>query len=416
MHIEPVSGLATGVTAWVIVDKVSSKRISLGLLSVALLGLAWTVGPLRAPWAQGQEFVKNPGFEGPAWQTNAVGTSVSSWLGADWQPWSVLGDQIENREVEYKLITLETSNSSDLRSHVRSGKHSQQFFTNGASHTAGFYQKIQVPPNSQLTFAIWVQMQTGQNLIYVDGRYVSDLAGGGGNYYAQVGIDPTGATPAAFGAPLPASVQWSEPLWDISAYGQDEKGNPADLWVPISISAQAQGAWITVYTSGKCKYPTKYNSSFWDDASLTISQPPTPTPRPPTATLPPTATALPTETPLPTETSLPTETPLSTATSGPTSTPTSAWTATALPSATPPPTKTLIPTPSRTPTPTVITDIAQKPGVPIPEASYTPVAMQAAADVPAGGFPARLALILTAAVLIFVALAVGLFIGRWLAQ
>jgi hypothetical protein len=390
---------------------------------VVLLGLAWTVCPLGYPVVHGQTLIKNPGFEDAAWQTNSVGTSVSSWLGVEWQPWSVLGNQIENREVEYKLITLETSNSSDLRSHVRSGRHAQQFFTNGASHTAGFYQKVQVPPGSQLTFTTWVQIQTGQSLIYVGGRYVSDLSGGGGNYYVQVGIDPTGATPSAFGAPLPASIQWSEPLWDISAHGQDENGNPADLWVPISVSAQAQGGWVTVYTLGKCKYPTKYNSSFWDDAGLTVSQPPTPTPRPPTATLPPTSTPLPTATSLPTVTPLPTSTPMppETATPVPTSTPlekSPPATATAILSATSLPTETPVPTPSRTPTPTVITEIVSRLATLTPTATgpSMSVSLPMVASASTGALPARTASILVAAVLIFVALAVGLFVGRWLAR
>jgi len=313
--------------------------------------------------ARSQELIRNAGFEGPAWQTYVVGTSISSWLGAEWQPWSVLGDQIKNREVEYKLITLETSHATDLKNHVRSGNHAQQFFTNGASHTAGFYQRVAVPPNSQVTFTIWVQIQSGDKMIWVDGHYVSDLSGGGGNYWTQVGIDPGGARPAACGAPLPGTIQWSEPMWDISAHGLDEKGNPADLWVPLSVSARAQGGQVTVYTRGQCKYPTKYNSSFWDDASLAIVQPPTPTPRPPTntplptspPTLAPTHTATPTHTVAPTATSTFTPEPTSTSTSTPsptlipTSTPSLTATATHTPSPTATTTATLEPTDTSTP-------------------------------------------------------------------
>jgi hypothetical protein len=275
-------------------------------------------------------------------------------LAEDWQPWSVLGDQIENREVEYKLIALETSHSTDLRSHVRSGRHAQQFFTNGASHTAGFYQRVAVPPNSQVTFTIWVQIQSGNKMIWVDGRYVSDLSGGGGNYWAQAGIDPGGARPAAFGAPLPATIQWSEPMWDISAHGVDEKGNPADLWVPLTVSVRAQGGQVTLYTRGQCKYPTKYNSSFWDDASLEVVQPPTPTPRPPTHTPLPTPTETPAPTPVPTNTALPTHTLAPTSTAAPTATATLTATApsTATATQTPEPTSTETPTASPTETPT----------------------------------------------------------------
>jgi hypothetical protein len=220
---------------------------------------------------------------------------------------------------------------------VHSGNHAQQFFTNGATHTAGFYQRVRVPANGQVTFTIWVQIQTGQDLLYVNDRYVSDL-GAGGNYFVQVGIDPGGRTPAHFGAPLPDSIRWSKPLWDISAHGQDEKGNPADLWVPISVSAQARGEWIAVYTRGQCKYPTKYNSSFWDDASLAVSQPPTPTRPPPTATSASTPVATDTPTVVPTATQTPTAVPTSTPSRTPTAVPTTTSTSTAIPVATSTPT------------------------------------------------------------------------------
>jgi hypothetical protein len=380
-----------------------SGRVAAVRAILASLLFSLTLWPLEA---QGQAVIKNAGFEGPAWQTHVVGTSVSSWLGADWQPWSVLGDEIENREVEYKLITLETSHSPDLRSHVHSGNHAQQFFTNGATHTAGFYQKVQVPSNSDVTFTIWVQIQTGQNLLYVEGRYVSELKGGGGNYYAQVGIDPGGATPAAFSAPLPTSIQWSEPLWDISAHGEDENGNPADLWVPISISARSQGQWIAVYTLGKCQYPTKYNSSFWDDASLAISMPATPTPRPPTATPLPSATPTPTQTTAPTATLPPTPTK--------TLEPTSTSTLTATPTVTATPSPSPSPTLTASPTPTVITEIVQ--AAPTATQTLVPTVVAAAASDPAGGVPGRGVWILIMTVLILGALAVGLLIGRWLAR
>jgi hypothetical protein len=197
---------------------------------------------------------------------------------------------------------------------------------------------------------------------------VSDLSGGGGNYWVQVGIDPGGARPAAFGAPLPATIQWSEPVWDISAHGVDEGGNPADLWIPLSISARAQGGYVTVYTRGQCKYPTKYNSSFWDEASLVVVQPPTPTPRPPTNTPQPTPTPAATHTLVPTNTPEPTPTPTSTpeptASSTPTSTatptftstPTSTHTATVAPTASPTLTATETPAPTDTATPVVEPD------------------------------------------------------------
>lgn len=380
---------------------------------VLLLGLSFFLSPSQA---QSQELVRNAGFEGPPWQTHTVGTSISSWLAAEWQPWSVLGDQLKNREVEYKLITLETSHSTDLKSHVRSGKHAQQFFTNGASHTAGFFQRVAVPRNSQVTFTIWVQIQSGDKLMWVDGHYVSDLSGGGGNYWAQVGIDPGGARPAGFGAPLPATIQWSEPMWDITAHGVDEKGNPADLWVPLSVSVRAQGDHVTVYTRGQCKYPTKYNTSFWDDASLAVVQPPTPTPRPPTNTPLPTSTP----SPAPTHTTTPTNTVAPTATSTDTPAPTSTSTQTPIPTATQTATPTRTATATRTASPTATeTETPQPTDTVVPAADKTTAPTATAAQAGAPGNGARWQQTLAVGIVGLLALMVGvlgLVVGRELAK
>jgi hypothetical protein len=319
-------------------------------------------------------------------------------------PWSILGDSVTNREVEYKLITLETGRTRDLESHVHSGDHAQQFFTNGGSHTAGFYQRVKVPANSLVTFTIWAQMQTGQDLIFVDGRYVSNLAEGGGNYAVQVGIDPAGATPSYFGAPLPGTIAWSELLWDVSAWGTDEKGNPADLWVPLSVTTRAQGEWVAVYTRGQCKYPTKYNSSFWDDASMTTAAPPTATPVPATATPVVSPTATPEPSPTATVTTVPTATPQSTSTATPTPEPTSTLTRTPTSTATPRPTSTPIKIPTWTP------NAASQPTATFIVAT---TAQPAAPERTAFWSSSWFGLAVTAA-LIVAAMAVGLGIGVWL--
>ncbi len=383
--------------------KKPSSMLSL-LVVVSLLALL--------PWsaqAQTQIPIKNAGFEGAVRSTQAEGTSVSSWLAVDWYPWSILGDATYNREVEYKLITLETGRNPDLENHVRSGNHAQQFFTNGGTHTAGFYQRVKVPANSQVTFTIWVQIQTGENLLFINDKYVSDLTKGGGNYFVQAGIDPTGATPSHFGAEPPQTVKWTEPVWEINLWGTDSSGNINDLWGALSITAQVQGEWVTIYSRGQCKFPTHYNTSFWDDASLTVSTPPTPTSPPPTATraTTPTNTPQPSPTPTetvlvtPTETAAPTETPTFTPTAPPTETPTMT------------PTPTFTPTPDWTPTPTLIAALPQQTSTPVviiiyatPEPTPTQVPALSPGTVR----------IIVASILVLVAMGVGLGVGLWLAK
>jgi hypothetical protein len=292
--------------------------------------------------------IANPGFEEGAYKTEGMGTSLSSWLANGWMPWSILGDATNNREVEYKLVDA-ISVGSDY--HIHSGRYSQAFFTTYGTHTGGFYQRIQVPPGSRVTFSIWAQIYTGERELISDGHPYSDLEWpsgpddkrGPGNYRVWAGVDPYGSAPG-WGSPPPDTTVWSEPVLDRETRVVGADGSQIDAWVQLSVSTIAQGEWVTVFAKGSPEFPVKHNDSFWDDACLMVEAPPTDTPRPtstpaptstPTETREPTAmptatTAPPTDTPVPTETSTPTEVP-PTETALPTATGTSQPTDTAAP-------------------------------------------------------------------------------------
>jgi len=308
------------------------------LTLVALLLLALP-GPVAAQCPG--NLLANPGFEEGEYKTEGMGTSLSSYLGNGWKPWSILGDQTKNREVEYKVLDARVLGPT---TRIHSGLHSQKFFTTYATHTAGFYQRVPVPRGSKVTFSIWVQIYTGERELTVGDDFVSDLENPG-EYRVSIGIDPTGAEPAGFGAPPIPNTVWSGTLTEQDTRTHNEQGWEVDSWVQLSVSTIAQADHVTVYTRGQPEYAVKHNDSYWDDACLIAETPPTPTPRPtntPTDTPIPTDTPLATDTPLPTDTPPPTDTPLPTDTPTPTATPVPE--PSAQPADTPSPTAALQPT------------------------------------------------------------------------
>lgn len=278
----------------------------------------------------------NPGFEGGYYRGEDVGTSLSSWIANGWTPWSLVEGQQENREPEYFVVDRRQVSDGNYR--VRSGNRSQKFFTLYATHTSGFYQRVQVNPGRRVVFSIWVQIATGEEDLTSDGRPISDLENPG-EYQVFVGIDPHGGLPPAFGAPPPSHTIWSDPVVDHETRITNEEGHEIDAWVQLSVSAIAQEDYVTVYTKGTQEYAVKHNNSFWDDACLIMATPPT---------------ATPTDTPIPTETAIPTNT----------RTPTLIPTETATPIATateeeaPPPTDTPTPSPAP-PSPTATPVVAE---------------------------------------------------------
>ncbi len=283
----------------------------------------------------------NPSFENGKYKGETVGTSLSSWMAVDWLPWSLKGDAVTNREPEYFVVNRSVIKDGAYRGH--DGNFTFKFFSGYSTHTSGFYQQVHVPKGSKVVFTIWVQIATGQEEITANGHPVSDLDAPG-KYRVVAGVDPTGATPVAFGAPPPDTVVWGNVVLDSDTRTTGPAGEPYDAWVQLSASAIAQNDVVTVYTKGYPEFPVKNNSSFWDDAALVVETPPTATPCP---------TNTPTNTPSVTATPLPTNTPTATATFTASPTPTQTNTPTPVPP-TATPTLTNTPAPTSSPvTPTV---------------------------------------------------------------
>lgn len=163
-----------------------------------------------------------------------------------------------NRRPEYKR--------EEGTPRVYAGAKAQKFFTTYGTHTAGFYQAVEVPADSWLRFSIWVWAWSSD-------KDIAEHSFQPGYYALEVGIDPTGGE-----AWDSDDIEWSEPI-----VRHDE-------WVQLTVDAHAITDTITVWTRGTQTWPVKHNDSYWDEAELVLLE----TPPEPTATPGPTHTPYPT--------------------------------------------------------------------------------------------------------------------------
>ena len=245
-----------------------------GLLVCGLLGGLWAI-PAGAAQAN---LLANPGFETGFY---VQGGTAEVSVGNGWSAWWVQGSQEQVNQgylvrPEYKG---EDANVFGAR-RVRSGRYSQKYFSSFSTHDAGLMQSVDVPAGAFLEFSAWVQ-------VWSSGGDDPDKVVEPGYYQVSVGIDPTGGTDATA----------DSVVWSAQSYADN-------VWVHLTVTAQAQGSRVTVFTRGAPQYRVKHNDSYWDDMILrqvseadTATATPTATPQAeataePTAT--PTATAEPT--------------------------------------------------------------------------------------------------------------------------
>ena len=267
-----------------------ARAIGILLAAIAL----WT-GSLNA-WPQAQEaqnLLVNPGFEeGFYYADNTPELEIAQ----GWKPWWIEGSREETstgylHRPEYKAE--DSLLYGDRR--VRSGRYAQKFFTTYSTHHAGFFQRADAPTGSQVTFCIWVQSWSSSG---IDPNRSQEP----GNLRVSVGLDPLGRSD-----PYYPEVIWSEPVMEY------------DKWLHLCVSGPVLANGVTVWTRSEVEWRVLHNDSYWEDATLVISQPP------------PTPTPIPTNTPVPTNTPTPSSTPTPTATSSASPTPTRRPTQTATP-------------------------------------------------------------------------------------
>ncbi len=257
--------------------------LALGVLMMAVgVGKGGLHGRLQAQ--EPTNLLVNPSFEeGFYFADNVPEMQVAN----GWKPWWIEGSREETsrgylHRPEYKA---EDRNLFGNR-RIRSGRFAQKYFTSYSTHHAGFFQRAAAPQGSQVTFCMWVQVWSSSR----DDPNHSEEAG---NVRVSVGIDPLGRSD-----PYYPEVIWSEPVMEY------------DQWLHLCLSGPVLSNGVTVWTRSVVEWPVVHNDTYWDDATLVISQPP------------PTATPLPTNTPLPTATPVPSPTPVPAATTTAADTPT----------------------------------------------------------------------------------------------
>lgn len=305
--------------------------------------------------AQGENLLRNPGFEGNFF---AWGGINEIQVAHEWTPWWA---EDTNHDPAWHRPEYKRALAAIFPNRVMNGDSAQQWFTFHASHLAGMYQQVfNVTPGQNYRFSIWAQVWSSVE----DDPNVSVLPA---NPHLRIGIDPTGNWSSGAG-----TVVWS---------GEASMSSIIDQWGAVSIEAVAQNDIITVFMRTSPDFANKHNDIYWDNASLVAvgpaAPPPTNTPLPITATpLPPPPTTTPDIPP--------------TATSAP---PSSTPTLTVTPQATDMPSPTVTSTPTHTPEPSPTPLSTETPGPPTETstaATSTPVEAVAAAVTDAAATPVSL--------------------------
>jgi LysM repeat protein len=225
-----------------------------GLCLVASVLPSWSPVAVRPAGAQANLLV-NPGFEEGFQVQGASEISV----GNGWTAWWIQGGVAQTSEGYWVRPEYKGEDSAVFGPRrVRGGRFSQKFFSSYSTHDAGLFQAVAVPSGATVRFSVWVETWSSS-------EDDPDTIVAPGNYFASVGIDPTGAAD-----PTSPAVVWSEPVLS------------QNQWIPLSVTARAQAGQVTVFLRGAPQFRVKHNDSYWDDASLvTVSEvPPAPAPTP----------------------------------------------------------------------------------------------------------------------------------------
>jgi hypothetical protein len=234
-----------------------SNRLLFIILTLLLVGggLVWLdSAPAQA---QGQNLLTNPSFEapyGPYVPETAqeladcpMGVCNTAQVAAGWKPWWVKERETDVNP-EYK-----PADTAVAGNRVRSGQYAAQYFSFWTTHKAGLRQTVTVPAGATVEFSVWGFSWMSEG----DDPFTSDYSG---TPNMRVGIDPTGGT-----SPYGPAIVWSE-------YKQ-----AFDSYQLFSVSAQAQGTQVTVFTfaapsvnPNSPDYGFKHADMYWDDAALVV--------------------------------------------------------------------------------------------------------------------------------------------------
>lgn len=218
------------------------------------------------PYQGGPELLKNPGLDGPTFQSQCCGADGQpindAQVAEGWTAWwldvppdyVVLPDDCERR-TKYSCYWARPEFVDSARigvaSRVRSGGNSQTYFTSGYMHEAGLYQRVTgITPGTQLRFSVYMSAWMCMEDSACPGGLVSDQPS---TMHLRVGLDPTGGTD-----PFSANIVWSGEM------------DSFDRWSPYSVEAVAQADAVTVFTHSRPEWTARrsHNDVYVDEASL----------------------------------------------------------------------------------------------------------------------------------------------------
>lgn len=220
------------------------------LISLVWLVAAQAIAAPPAPWAN---LLQNPRFEQglegwTSWYYEDIvmnkdkGQTASPDLQLSlYQPYFMVSEHKWDRETRGK-------GEDTAAAGAVSGRHYTRF-------RAGFFQSVYVAPGSRVGFTVWVN------------GFCEDEGQGKCPVLLRAGIDPYGGTD--WRSP---NIQWV----DVQVSDQQYK-------MLITPQVQVPDGRVTVFLWGEPRYPVLYNAAYFDDATLVVTVPPTPTGAAPTA-------------------------------------------------------------------------------------------------------------------------------------
>jgi LysM repeat protein len=283
------------------------KRTLIGiLLGVVLLGtaplLSLAAPGFSRPAQEGQNLLRNPGFEGITCAPN----SGAGWCNDNWTRDTFNGNVYQEIYTPQGWVTFwsQGTNPTDGRKYgrpeckviprvdpfigpparIHGGNYSIMQFGFFRAIDSGVYQVVTgLSPQATVQLSAYAQAWACD-----DDDHQANSCGDPHQMLFQVGIDPNGGTD-----PWSPNVIWA------SGYSYDEHR----LIGPAQAQVGDAGT-VTVFLRGTAKWAYKHNDVYWDDAALVYTTPPapptdTPPPPPPTATPGPSPTPLPPPTPRP---------------------------------------------------------------------------------------------------------------------
>lgn len=187
-----------------------------------------------------EPILTNAGFETGFYQYNKIGELT---VANNWVPWYQ-----ENKNspggAQYHRPEFKPEQVGVGKGRVHSGVYAQKMFTTYSPHDGGLWQRIQATPGQWYKFSAWVY-------VWSSGEDNADVSKNPGRYRAMVGANPWGDWAGA----------------DTTIWGQ-EVVDVYDKWVQVSVTFQAWGPTISVFTRGNQWYGAKHGDSYWDNLAF----------------------------------------------------------------------------------------------------------------------------------------------------